>query len=323
VLMSLAAHGQNTTVTLSVPAKPAPYVPNSVASHSLRRLGASRPAASNAATQATGSVPLLPAPGFYATELDNPDHGQVVVSAQIHPIYVNKPPAHFGNVAGFLTDIGSSDFIHRIDQYVGSTANNRYTLGTSFQTSYPIPANHLLTLDDAINIAHAAALATGGGYGHIYQVFLPSGVDYCLGPGDCYSPDDPASFLECAVNASVTIADPVGHMVFEMIGYSDVLGCAVPPTGTANNQLIDSTNVSLTFALLLTITDPDGDGWWVHPFTIARRDTIDLLCSRAIAIGGAYYYYYGIVMLNNHPYTIPPAYSNLSHGCTYGPGENP
>lgn len=74
-----------------------------------------------------------------------------------------------------------------LDQYVGSFADNRYTLGTQFiAPSYPIAPNHTLTISDVARIVHAAASFSGNGFGNYYHVFLPQGVDMCLPvPREC------------------------------------------------------------------------------------------------------------------------------------------
>src|ERR1043166_4839376 len=119
----------------------------------------------------------LPPGGFYMADVSNPDHSPVIVAAQSHLIYVNNPPSYFGAPATFLTDLGNSEYIHLVDQYVGSSSNYRYTVGQSFNTNYPIPVDHFLTMADVFNIVHAAAQTAGSGYGHIYHVLLPKGIN--------------------------------------------------------------------------------------------------------------------------------------------------
>jgi len=90
--------------------------PRSLSVNGSPRIGAKPLAALPGAAQ----QPLLPLPatGYYPFDVGNPDH----------PVYVNNPVSHWGDPAGFLTDLGASDYIHTIDQYTGSTANHRYTL---------------------------------------------------------------------------------------------------------------------------------------------------------------------------------------------------
>src|SRR5579871_2281451 len=133
--------------------------------------------------------------------------GTVVVSAQSHSVFLNcAGDLCWGNPNPntFLTNLGLSTFVHVLDQYAGSTANGRYTVGTAVNATFPIyaPAN-TLSQNDILQIVHASAVATGKlvGYGHIYHVFLPKGVDTCFDPslgGGCYSPDNFSTFVFCA-----------------------------------------------------------------------------------------------------------------------------
>lgn len=276
-------------------------------------------------TSSDGEIPAISKPGFYPDDVSNPGHNPAVVTTEHHPIYVDNVPAHWGNVAGFLTDLGKSEFVHVLDQYVGSFADNRYTLGTQFiAPSYPIPPNHTLTISDVARLVHAAASFSGDGFGHYYHVFLPQGVDMCLPvpPGvrpPCYSPDNPATFVFCAFHGSFLFSD-LGEVIFSLEPYQDVLGCSVPPTGTANNQLIDSTDTGLSHEVFEGLSDPDGREWWVHDLTFARGAEIGDLCTRAARFpDGHLYWSFGQVSLNGHQYTIQPEYTNQFHGCSYLP----
>jgi hypothetical protein len=98
------------------------------------------------------SLPNPPTPSFYPDELFNigllvsgTTPGPTIVSAQLHPIYLSAlnvsgagrcaTGSCWGNPKQFLTDFGPSTFSHILDQYVGSSALNRYTLGTQFSAS--------------------------------------------------------------------------------------------------------------------------------------------------------------------------------------------
>jgi hypothetical protein len=75
--------------------------------------------------------------------------------------------------------------------------------------SYPILTT--LSDNDILQIVHTAASTLGAGYHHIYHVFLPKGVDECfVGTTQCYSPDNPSTFVFCAYHGSVTYSD-IGH----------------------------------------------------------------------------------------------------------------
>ena len=322
------ARGQNDS-TVSLQVSPAKAAVTGLSYRALGPIGSKAPAPAtiqNGPAFSQDELPVIDRPGFYPADVSNPANVPGVLTTMHHPIYVDALPSHWGNVGKFLTDLGKSDFIHVLDQYIGSSANNRYTLGTSFiAPDYPIPANHTLLIGDIFNLVYAGASIKGNGFGHIYHVFLPKGVDMCLypfgptGPPQCYSPDNPNTFYFCAFHGSVTFSDAVGHVLFSVEPYQDAPGCSVPPTGTANNQLIDSTNNVLSHETFEALSDPDGYSWWVQAFTFAYGNEIGDLCERSGQFGQNFYWKYGQVELNGHPYTVQPEYSNQLHGCTYSP----
>ncbi len=200
--------------------------------------------------------------------------GHVVTSAVSHAIYLQRQPGGdcaiatcWGDPEGFLRDLGHSEFIHVIDQYVGIRDANRYTVGFHATVNYQSQATPLLDSDIAAFV-HAVAAQTGAtGYGHIYHVFLPPGQDECSDPPfstECYSPDNPATFEFCAFHISADFPD-IGHVLYTVHPYANVPGCQVQP-GTLNGELVDSTDSTLNHETFETITDPDpqdGDsaGW--------------------------------------------------------------
>ena len=326
LLTADVARGQdNSMITLQVSQNDA-----ALASFSFRATGlagSTTPAPSSALDNASdGEIPAITPPGFYPDDVTNPRHLPAVVTTEHHPIYVDNVPSHWGDVGGFLTDLGKSDFIHVVDQYVGSFAGNRYKLGTQFiAPTYPIPPNHTLQVLDVAILAHAAASIKGNGFGHYYHVFLPKGVDMCLpppaagAPPECYSPDNPATWVFCAFHGAFVFHD-LGEVIFSLEPYTDVIGCSVPPSGTANSQLVDSTDNVLSHEVFEGLSDPDGMEWWVHNFTFAFGAEIGDLCTRAARFpDGHFYWSFGQVSLNGHNYTIQPEYSNQFHGCSYRP----
>src|SRR5262249_438041 len=151
------------------------------------------------------SLPNPPTPSFYPDELFNigllvsgTTPGPTIVSAQSHPIYLSAPNVGgagrcatgscWGNPKQFLTDFGPSTFSHILDQYVGSSALNRYTLGTQFSASQVIfggtSGTPTFSQNDILALVHAAAKVAGSGLPHIYHVFIPPNVDTCLDAPD-------------------------------------------------------------------------------------------------------------------------------------------
>ena len=259
-----------------------------------------------------GGQPL----GFFAADLGHNPSGATIMRAQHHLIYINMPPSHWGNVAQFLTDLGQSDYVHIVDQYVGANDDNRYTVGTSFQTTVTLPPGTPLPLNGILQIVHAAASIAGSGYGHIYQVLLPKGMDTCA-PWGCYQPDIGGSAF-CAYHEAVTFNDAVGHVIFTVLPYAGIHGCEQPPTGTANNQAEDSQNAFVAHETFEAITDPDSDSWYVLTFdSLFGEETADLCQQSAQYPDGYYYGQAKNIELNGRWYTVPGIYSNRDHACVF------
>jgi hypothetical protein len=203
----------------------------------------------------------------YFTDVQN-EGGHVVKSAVSHAIYLQPQSGVqctvatcWGDPEGFLRDLGNSEFIHVIDQYVGTSTNNRYKVGFHATVNYTPPATALLDTDIQAFV-HAVAAKTGAaGYGHIYHVFLPPGQDECSDStlSDCYSPDNLAAFDFCAYHSSVDFAD-IGHVLYTVQPYQNIPDCEVQP-GSVNGSLVDSANDVLNHETFETISDPDGDAW--------------------------------------------------------------
>lgn len=258
--------------------------------------------------------------------------GAVVPFAESHPIFLlpnNNPActanACWGDPNTFLTAFAESGLAHVTDQYVGTFANNRYTLGDEFTLSYtPTPNTAPLTDDDIRAIVHIAALNSGQtGYAHIFHVFLPPGQDECFTKAatQCYSPDVKASFAFCAYHSSVNFSD-IGHVLYSVEPFQKVGGCEVR-TGTPNGQLVDSTNSTLSHELMETITDPDGDAWNNFSDNGLFREEIGDECD-----------FFVVVPVSGHlaafgdptPFTVggrvfaaQTEYSNGDHACTIQP----
>jgi hypothetical protein len=317
----------NNIVTVAVGAADmnAPYDPSSYRVQVLGLVGANRRAqwASRGGTASgaiTGfSVPDLPPGGFYPADLSNPSNNPTVISALHHPLYVNCPAANCWGTPGpaaFLTDLGNSSFIHVTDQYVGSTANNRYTLGTQAVVLYNVSRTPTVTLfqQDFLNIVHAGAAAFGTGLGHIYHVFVQQGQDVCFASNQCYSPDFPPAFDFCAFHSAVTFSD-IGHVIFTVEPFQPVPGCAVPQP-SPNGALIDSTASVLSHEVFETITDPNLNAWFVRGSLDLFGAEIGDICQNTT---GAF----AVTSINGKNYEVQPEYSNLFHGCTFSPTSPP
>jgi hypothetical protein len=252
--------------------------------------------------------PAISPPGFYPSDLSNPDNGSVLTSAESNPLYVNCLPGCWGHPSAFLRRLSRSGFIHIIDQYAGSGVH--YKLGQGGQLSYPVSAP--LNEDDLLGIVHAGARALGNKpYHNVFHVFLPKGTDVCIAGGSqCYSPDNPPAFVFCAFHGSVDFSD-FGHVLFTVEPYQDVPGCSVAQP-SPNGALVDSTASTLSHELIETITDPDGTAWLARNSLAVYGEEVADLCVTPFGE-------YGKVLVGGKHYAIQPEYSNKLHGCVVRP----
>jgi hypothetical protein len=265
---------------------------------------------------------ILQYPGDFGNE-----GGQVVKSAVSHAIYLQRQPGGnctmatcWGDPEGFLRDLGNSEFIHVVDQYVGLSSNNRYTVGFHATVNYTAPVGPLLDSDLAAMV-HAVAVQTGAsGYGHIYHVFLPPGQDECVVPGYCYSPDNAATFFYCSYHDSTDFPD-IGHVLFTVHPYVNVPGCQVQP-GTPNGTLVDSSNNDVSHEMFELITDPDGDTWRNDSgaFNLGNYEIADE-CQFVVFVGGYGYNNVPTFLIGAQRYSVQLAYSNEQHGCSSAPSR--
>jgi hypothetical protein len=255
-------------------------------------------------------------------------HGGAVLEAtESHAIYVNTSsacpaPSCWGSPETFLRDLGNSDFIHIVDQYIGLNSDSRYTVGSNAKVTYPVTAGVPMTDNDVLAIVHFVASQTGQtGYGHMYQVFLPPGQDECFDSSfsQCYSPDNFAVYAFCAYHGSVDFSD-IGHVVYSVEPYQNVPGCFVR-SDTPNGPKTDGTNSTLSHELIEAITDPDGDGWWNHLDNGVYGEEIGDECSfLAFSSTGSFLGFDpSNVRLDRHNYAIQPEYSNNGHACLTKP----
>ncbi len=199
----------------------------------------------------------LPAPGFYPADLSF-FGGAVLLQANSLNVYYNCADSScFGDPEQFQTDLAKSEFIHVVDQYVGSKKDNRYPLSTT----PPVHINGsstFLTSDDIVSMVTSAVSSAGPG--HIFHIFLPQGVDTCFqGNSVCYSPDNLSTFGFCAYHSATTVGG--ADVFYTVIPYEGVPECALTPPNP-NSALIDATNSALSHELFETISDPGpGTGW--------------------------------------------------------------
>jgi hypothetical protein len=251
--------------------------------------------------------------------------GAVVTTATQHNIYINQPPSAWGNPAGFIADLNKSDFIHISDQYLGVDFTNRYPLGASFGAivtpgaAFPGKPANIITQAQIISLVHAAASRVGTGYNHIFNVFIPPGVDTCF-PGNrvCFAPDSPNNFFFCAYHGSGTFPD-IGHVVFTVEPETGVIGCqSAQPS--PNGVVADSVDSTLSHELFELVTDPDGDAWFVLGSLDLFGFEIGDVCQDAGNDKGEFLN--PPFRVNGHLYAIQKEYDNHGHGCFTRPVED-
>lgn len=240
---------------------------------------------------------------FLNSPFDMIYHGGIVLGGTVsHNIYVstnyqNCGTTCWGTPAQFLTDLGSSNFIHNVDQYIGLNSPNRYTKGASFtstvylSSSIPSSRNPVIGQGDILFLVYQAAQTVGGGYGHVFHVFLHPNLDTCIDlTVRCYSPDNSSTFSFCAYHGFVEYG-PGNHLLYTVEPYQNVPGCRI--VGGANaaqngDDLIDSTATALSHELFETITDPDPHSAWSN----LNRDEVADPCSAVwynTNLSGTYY----------------------------------
>lgn len=292
---------------------------NTAAGKSLHAKEVASGRASTANTNSSDDGGILRYPGTLSYQ-----GGPVVDSAEFHAVYL-LPNGHchiaacWGDPEGFLRDLGKSDFIHLLDQYVGLQSSNRYSVGFRAKVSYT-PPTVPLTDNDIESVVYLVASATGAtGYGHIYHVFLPPGQDECFDSTDseCYSPDNPTSFFFCGYHSSVDFSD-IGHVLYTVEPYQDVVGCQVKP-GTPNGQLVDSTDNVLNHESFETISDPDGTAWWNTTSLAMNGDENGDECEFLAFQGQSVFFDVPFIRINGKRYGVQSIYSNDVNACGTAP----
>jgi hypothetical protein len=266
----------------------------------------------------TATAAVLSSPYFYPADLTK-GTGPTLKTTTHHALYVDYTgtiAANWGNPEQFLKDLNASTFIHLADQYVGSTANNRYAVGGNASITYSFYGN-VLYEHEIWAIAHAAAVHYGSGAGHLYHVFLPKGMDTCMDlTSSCYSPDNTQTWAFCAYHSAVTFSD-IGTVLFTVEPYQNVAGCAVQ-TPSPNGQLADSTNSVLSHETFESITDPGaGNGWINHVDLSLQGSEIGDECQPYVNSSSDFLV--PTFMINGKKYEVQLEYSNTYHACAAQP----
>jgi len=259
-----------------------------------------------------GGVPPLapaaafPAPGSWSPADLSISGGAVVTTTTHHPIYINCKGVDTcwvttkGDIPKFISKLNTSTMITITNQYVGSTAANRYPLGKTFgynKTFTKSPWGTPTMLDSVAQAIAQAASATGGtGYNHMYHIFVPKGTDVCFDSGytACYSPDHGSTFYFCGYHGSFTHNGQ--KIVYSVEPYDHVSGCFM------SGQSVTDAQVSvLSHEIFEAITDPDPNSGWNNN---SLGEIGDECAWRLYAVN-----------LSATKYNIQLEYSNKSHLC--------
>lgn len=250
---------------------------------------------------------------FFPADLSNDQNNEVVKSAESHNVYINCKASCWGDPEGFLRNLGTSPFIHIVDQYVVDDRPNRYTLGPSYSVTRTI-LNNRLEVNELLGIVEEASAKLGTGYGHIYHLFLPQGVDTCVadpnGTNNCYSPDNEKTWQFCAYHVSVDLPNN-SHVLYTVEPYQNVGTCAIA-SSAGSGPLENSTDSSLSHELFETITDPDVNAWVADAQAVQGQEIADLC-------GGKNF----LLPLGGRTYRIQLEYSNDAHACMEQPPPSP
>jgi len=222
--------------------------------------------------------------------------GPYLTSASSINLYVNCGSTCWGSPSPgtFVTNLAGSSFVHIIDQYIGSSSNNRYPYGGGWTVNYNTSGT--LQDQDIYNIVHAVAVSQGTGYGKVYHVFLQSGVHQCsASAGGCYAQNGGY----CAYHGAVNFSD-IGHTLYSVEPYQQISGCNSP-----SNKVQDSTGSTLSHELFETITDPD------------VQSNVAWYNNYGGEIGDICRSYYGNVTLTSTVYDIQKEYTNVHSACSF------
>lgn len=288
-----------------------------------------------ASAAATAADPAADAGGIrYPGDLEY-QGGPTLSSMRNHLIYVNLSSSTacstvatcWGNPRQFLSDLGQSNMIHIVDQYVGANGNGRYTVSNhTVNVNYPDPLDNTKPYTDADMTAIVHAVVSHQeepqtGYENEYHIFLVPGQQECFDStfSVCYSPFIPASWIFCAYHGSADFPD-IGHVIYSVEPYQNVFGCSTRPNG-AHGQLADSTNDVLSHETFESITDPDLNAWWNSIGGGMNGEEIGDECVFLSfdANGNFLYSDASDATLNGRSYIVQPEYDNAQHGCTTMP----
>ena len=291
-----------------------------------RARNASAPQPHSNAVRGAVAADAFTGPGFYPADLSS-GGGPTLQRTRMHAIYVNARgsiASNWGNPEGFLRDLNESTFIHLTDQYVGTTADGRYPVGSHSRVHYGTRGKTLFESDIAA-IVHAVAAEHGAGGGNLYHVFLPQGTDTCfdITPQNptpvCYSPDNPATFDFCGYHGAAQFND-IGIVLYSVEPWQGPgSGCEIA-SPAPNGVLADSVDNILSHETFEAITDPlPGLGYLNLTGGVLTFQEIGDECIVFNFTASPGDYSPPTFLINGKPYSVQTEYSNTYHACATVP----
>ena len=251
--------------------------------------------------------------------------GHVLTSTKIFNAYVDSAPGEAGEISLFEKNYSASSMIHMTDEYVGTSASNRYPFSGNVGVTFP----NVGSIGDAdlLIILHAVASFIGpGGYGHMYHIFLPKGLNFCgtgtiVPAGVCSAGAATPGF--CAFHTSVVFSD-IGETIFSLEPFLPTSLCGVdnatatPTKGTPNGLQNDTNYSALSHEETEAITDPDPGTGWINPVPFYPAEIGDL-CAYDVGPFVNGFSTPTNTDINGHLYRIQFEYSNKQIGCNNSP----
>jgi hypothetical protein len=216
---------------------------------------------------------------FYPADLGYYGYGYLPSTQYINVYWGEANSSTWGYPDTYEWYLQRSSMIHTLDQYVGSTANDRYGYASHYwygggPGSYITQSGIASTVQYWATQDRAAWGAPLNG-SDIYHVFLPPGTDTCFDNlSACYNPDGkaPGPFGFCGYHSYTTLSDGT-IVLYTVEPYQSVSGCSTG-AGTSN----DTANV-LGHEIAETITDPIVGGGWVGEWVLNNGQEVGDECA--------------------------------------------
>jgi hypothetical protein len=299
--------------------------------HIMRALGTNVPTphAEEALVAVAGTACSPPPPAnpssFYPADLTSCG-GPVLTNATMHAVFINCAPSFlcWGQIGNhptpqiFLNDYNLSTLAQVTNQYVNSSATNRYPQGNYYYTNGYKISNNLIQDIDIFNFLNGLINAGAPtGLGHLYHIFFQSGIDVChqtlTGSTSCYAPDNRFPHQLCGFHSFMTYNNGNNYILYTIQPYQDVALCKI--TG-GPNEVNDSTASTLSHEITESITNPLANykpAWFnTTSLPLAGNEIGDECQMLNVSL-------YPTLTVNQNQYKMQMEYSNTYHDCAAKP----